>query len=166
MAVHPQSSRTPAAQRTNPEWVDARPDRPLPTVQLRHDLPDGTWHVDWMIARDPEGAEPLITFRLPRPLAALAPGDPGMPAQRLDDHRPAYLEYEGEVPGGRGRVSRLARGMVIQSSTAADRRSVTVVWSDAGGPGGVSPPVGYELVTQREGRLLISIVSAAGASPR
>src|SRR5205085_7174905 len=35
---------------------------------------------------------------------------PEQSAQRLDDHRLAYLEYEGEVAGGRGSVSRWDAG--------------------------------------------------------
>lgn len=30
--------------------------------------------------------------------------------QRLKDHRRAYLEYEGEISGGRGHVTRVAGG--------------------------------------------------------
>jgi hypothetical protein len=30
--------------------------------------------------------------------------------QRLADHRLAYLDYEGEISGGRGRVSRVGEG--------------------------------------------------------
>jgi hypothetical protein len=33
-----------------------------------------------------------------------------LPARALADHRPLYLEYEGEVSGGRGVVRRLDRG--------------------------------------------------------
>ena len=45
--------------------MDETPEAPRPTVQLRHELPDGTWHIDWMLARDPVGRRPLITFRAP-----------------------------------------------------------------------------------------------------
>ena len=31
-------------------------------------------------------------------------------AERIDDHRRAYLDYEGEISGGRGFVRRLDRG--------------------------------------------------------
>jgi hypothetical protein len=31
-------------------------------------------------------------------------------AERIGDHRRAYLDYEGEITGGRGRVRRLDRG--------------------------------------------------------
>lgn len=81
-------------------------------VLLRHELPDGSWHYDWMMARrpieDPRGAGPLLTFRVSeRPdevsVRSLA-------ARRLGDHREAYLAYEGELSGGRGRVSRVATG--------------------------------------------------------
>lgn len=41
-----------------------------------------------------------------------APIRPGvdLPARRLADHRPAYLDYQGEVSGGRGSVARVDRG--------------------------------------------------------
>lgn len=91
----------------------ATPDRPLPMVELLHTLPDGTVHVDWMIAQDPEASLSLITFRLPRPLTELKPGEE-LIAQRIADHRPAYLAYEGPISGGRGAVRCLARGRICQ----------------------------------------------------
>lgn len=96
----------------------ATPDRPLPMVELLHTLPDGTVHVDWMIAQDPEASLSLITFRLPRPLAELKPGEK-LIAQRIADHRPAYLAYEGPISGGRGAVHCLARGRICQWNQVA-----------------------------------------------
>jgi hypothetical protein len=83
-------------------------------VLLRHDLLDGSWHYDWML--DLPGADGgagggggLVTFRvLERPEAVGVGGV--IAGERLADHRRAYLTYEGEVSGGRGRVTRLARG--------------------------------------------------------
>lgn len=81
-------------------------------VLLKHDMPDGTWHYDWMLQRPGSGMnEPLITFRVNE-----RPDDPRvweMAAERLPDHRAAYLEYEGEVTGGRGRVRRIAQGACL-----------------------------------------------------
>jgi len=91
----------------------------LRTVLLRHDLPDGTWHYDWMLELPPnagEGASAwedpdarrLLTFRMEE-----KPDDPGaalLRGERLTNHRAAYLTYEGEVSGGRGWVRRVAWG--------------------------------------------------------
>lgn len=90
-------------------------------VILRHDLPDGTWHYDWMIERSIPDLEPrpgsgperrLLTFRLD-PAPTPPPADPGggpFEAVRLPDHRARYLEYEGPVSSDRGRVTRVASG--------------------------------------------------------
>lgn len=86
-------------------------------VLLRHDLPDGSFHFDWMIEgpqRLPAPPSPedrcLMTFRLQQ-----RPDDPRVQtfeAERLEDHRRHFLTFEGELTGGRGRVSRLASGTV------------------------------------------------------
>jgi hypothetical protein len=88
---------------------------------LRHDLPDGTSHLDWLIERR-DGDAGLLTFRLPIPpdwpgLLAACLASPGrgacaeVAAAALPDHRREYLAYEGEVSGNRGRVRRLAEGV-------------------------------------------------------
>ena len=61
-------------------------------------------HWDFMLEVEPGGA--LRTW------AVDAPPAPGLtlPARALADHRAAYLDYEGEVSGGRGRVRRVDRG--------------------------------------------------------
>lgn len=96
----------------------ASSDRPLPTVELLHTLTDGTTHVDWMIAQDTLATLPLITFRLPTPLAELKTGGE-LIAQRIADHRPAYLTYEGPISGERGTVRCLTRGRVRQWNETA-----------------------------------------------
>lgn len=90
-------------------------------VILRHDLPDGSWHYDWMIERSIPDLEPrpgpgperrLLTFRLD-PAPAPPPADPAagpFQADRLPDHRAHYLDHEGPVSGGRGTVTRVASG--------------------------------------------------------
>ncbi len=51
--------------------------------------------------------ERLPTWRLAmNPLTTRGP----IPAEPLPDHRRLYLDYEGELTGGRGRVRRLDRG--------------------------------------------------------
>ncbi len=99
------------ASTTIPESL--RNSLPLATVLLRHELPDGSWHVDWMVAQDRAAEARLITFRLPRRLDELAAGE-SIQAERLEDHRAAYLEYQGPVSGGRGSVSRLRSGQIMQ----------------------------------------------------
>lgn len=76
-------------------------------VLLRHDLPDGSWHYDWMLESGvhPEGG--LVTFRV---MVRVDEWSQGFEAQRLAPHRRAYLDYEGEVSGGRGRVERVGEG--------------------------------------------------------
>ncbi|UCD76824.1 MAG: hypothetical protein JSV91_07825 [Phycisphaerales bacterium] len=93
---------------------EKRPSRPapLPTVQLRHELPDGSRHIDWMLGQDPQGHRPLICFRVDRPVSELREGQ-ALPAVRIADHRPAYLEYEGPISGDRGSVCRLCQGWIL-----------------------------------------------------
>ncbi len=72
-------------------------------VILHHVLPDGE-HWDLMLERD----EALLTWRLVR-----EPVDGSslpIQAERLGDHRKAYLNYEGPVSGGRGSVRRVDAG--------------------------------------------------------
>ena len=101
------------------------------TVQLRHELPDGTSHVDWMIARDRAGREPLISFRLPRRIDELKPGQ-RMAAERLADHRPAYLDYEGPVSDEGGSVRRLAWGTLISEHRRRRSWDFEIRWQDRG----------------------------------
>lgn len=98
-------------------------------VLLRHDLPDGTHHYDWMLER-PEG-DALLTFRV-----GLRIDDPActrFDGVRLADHRAAYLTYEGEVSGGRGRVTRVAWGTVeaLRDLPADGLVSARVCWGGA-----------------------------------
>jgi hypothetical protein len=75
-------------------------------VVLRHDFPDGAGrplHWDFML----EAGDVLRTWAL-----AEQPGPAGTScfAQKLADHRLVYLDYEGEISGNRGTVSRLDGG--------------------------------------------------------
>ncbi len=69
-------------------------------VVLEHDHP----HVHWDLML--EAGAVLRTWRL------TAPPSPGemIPAEAIGDHRLAYLDYEGPVSGGRGRVVRWDAG--------------------------------------------------------
>ncbi len=82
----------------------------VPWVILLHELPDGTSHYDWLLQSSPVDRQaPLIAFRV-----SARPDDPGVvafQAERIADHRPVYLSFEGEVSGGRGRVRRVGQGL-------------------------------------------------------
>lgn len=75
-------------------------------VVLRHDCPRGL-HWDFML----EAGGALRTWAL----ADEPSGSISCVAQQLPDHRPAYLDYEGEVSGGRGSVTRYDRGEYLVS---------------------------------------------------
>lgn len=96
-------------------------------VLLRHTLPDGSWHHDWMVEDPDAPGGGLITFRLD----AAVPWPPGtdgtekaFEALRLGVHRREYLAYEGEVSEGRGTVVRVASG---ECGVACGERTIEVV---------------------------------------
>ncbi len=88
-------------------------------VLLRHDLPDGSSHYDWMIQRAGGPDRPLATFRVRDRIDHSKP--PEFPAERLADHRAAYLQYEGPVSGDRGQVLRVADGEMTIVEESAGR---------------------------------------------
>jgi hypothetical protein len=59
-------------------------------------------HWDFML----ENGQTLRTWAIDAPVAV----GQDLPARDLPDHRSIYLDYEGEVSGGRGRVRRLDEG--------------------------------------------------------
>lgn len=60
-------------------------------------------HYDLMLERSAGG--PLATWRL-----AHWPPVMGDTPVQIADHRPAYLDYQGPVSGGRGHVKQVAKG--------------------------------------------------------
>lgn len=108
-------------------------------VLLLHELPDGSSHFDWMIER-PNAQGGLITFRVSARIDLLEQGR--FSAQRLADHREQYLSFEGPVAGGRGTVTRLARGeasMVREESHSLEvtgQLGVSGQWRGKGGAAG------------------------------
>lgn len=79
---------------------------------LRHTLPDGSWHFDWLV--ESPGLEAVPTWRT----GHARPDDPGVEAfeaRRIGEHRRLYLDFEGEIAGGRGRVERVAWGEVVDA---------------------------------------------------
>jgi hypothetical protein len=105
-------------------------------VLLEHTLPDGRRHWDWLIER-PRGGEGsrLISFRVELRIDGLHGEGRSFGAVRMADHRRQYLEYEGEVSGGRGRVVRVAHGEVLDVSERAWALVVTG-WFGGGELGG------------------------------
>ena len=105
---------------------------------LRHECPDDYRdgpHWDLMLER-PETADErrLATWSLlmlptewSRTMRLDCPVDPQPLATRLEDHRAAYLDYEGPVSGGRGGVCRLAGGPIEWRVVKIDRVEVQLV---------------------------------------
>lgn len=113
------------------------PDR-RDSVLLLHDVPDRGAHVDWMIApAQPSSVDDrvLVTWRLEEATGrALRDADASLEvfeAVRIADHRYRYLEYEGEVSGGRGNVRRLGRGAVRIGRNSVARWEATVEFASA-----------------------------------
>ncbi|MFO0832099.1 MAG: hypothetical protein U0637_09670 [Phycisphaerales bacterium] len=100
------------------------PPLPARTVLLRHDLPDGSWHWDWMLERAP--GKPLLSFRISARVDL--PETLEFQAQRTPDHRPTYLHYQGPVSNNRGTVTRIASGTVESLSDEPGECRVTVAF--------------------------------------
>lgn len=69
------------------------------------------------------------------PLFASFDVDLDLECRPLSDHRIAYLDYEGEISGGRGRVERLLRGTYRLTQRDADRMVFDLNWELAGASG-------------------------------
>jgi len=90
------------------------------SVLLRHDAPGKPAHLDWMLEREPPSAEGpeaddeprLVTFRIG--VGADPLRDDAFAAHRIGDHRAIYLRKQGDIGGGRGRVTRLWRAILIE----------------------------------------------------
>jgi len=95
----------------------------LRTVLLRHELPGGTSHWDWMIQRRADSDSPLLTFRVDTPTNpfSLAAFEAGV----LPDHRSLYLDYEGPLSNSRGTVTRVAHGVASLSEPSQDVVRIT-----------------------------------------
>lgn len=99
----------------------------LRTVVLRHSQPDGSSHYDWMIEHpDRVDDRRLRTWRTKlRPDRAAA-----FEGEQIGDHRAIYLEYEGDLGGGRGKVARVASGWVRWDQCGQDSVEFEVAWAD------------------------------------
>ncbi len=78
-----------------------------------HHTGHGPPHYDLMFETSP--GSPLLTFRSP-----VWPVSDEVRLERLPDHRPMYLDYEGPVSGGRGEVRAVARGTCESSRAGSD----------------------------------------------
>jgi hypothetical protein len=87
-------------------------------VILEHDHP--TLHWDLML----QAGETLRTWRLAR--APVHPGE-AIQATAIGDHRPVYLDYEGPVSGGRGKVFRWDHGTYTEEEPGIVRSEKRVV---------------------------------------
>jgi len=101
-------------------------------VLLEHITPDGAMHYDWMVQRSGFGLQaPLATFRVHERI------DQGQSfffeAERLPDHRAAYLDFEGPIAGNRGEVRRICRGDMEIEHDAQWRCAIRGVLGDAEG---------------------------------
>lgn len=103
------------------------------TVLLRHELPASTRtpdssvggsHLDWMF--EAPDRDELVTFRVESRIDA--PECVEFEAERIGDHRRAYLEYEGEISHNRGRVFRVAEGTVWNVADSPDRMTIEIDW--------------------------------------
>lgn len=97
---------------------------PRELVLLEHACPGQPTHVDWMMAKDDGGYEPLTTYRIEVRLDAMEEGG-SQELESLVDHRPRYLRCDGPLGLGRGDVRRLARGRVW---TCGDHGGLIVQW--------------------------------------
>lgn len=101
-------------------------------VVLTHNHPELHW--DFML--EVEGS--LRTWRLSRP-----PDSTGeINSTQLDDHRIAYLDYEGPVSGGRGEVHRWDAGDYELLSELPERLAVRLSGTKLNGVAKIEHPAG------------------------
>ena len=109
----------------------------FPMVVLRHELADGSFHFDWMFARENPPTTNLITLRTcERPDECVA--GKIISAERIGDHRIVYLNYEGPISRNRGSVTQVASGLYVDINhpvhpwglTATPSIHLQVTWTD------------------------------------
>lgn len=64
----------------------------------------------------------LRTWRLSEPPTP----DHPVEAEPIGDHRLMYLDYEGEVSGGRGKVKRIDSGKLVWNQSSPNQISVSI----------------------------------------
>jgi len=85
-------------------------------VILEHDHPELHW--DLML----EAGDVLRTWRLAAPPAL----DQEIPAKKSFDHRLLYLDFEGPISGGRGKVKRWDAGQFSWLEEAPGKNRITL----------------------------------------
>ncbi len=70
-------------------------------------------HFDLMVHLP--GEEKLVTWRILTPPETWRSSSPE--AERIGDHRLAYLEFEGNLSGNRGQVKRVGQGIACLTAT-------------------------------------------------
>jgi hypothetical protein len=93
---------------------------PVPVVILEHTEPGGGLHWDLLVARGPDPAARLWGLRCHE--CPIGHAESVIPVDPMPDHRPAWLDLEGAVRGGRGSVRRLARGVLVVRGAVAEVR--------------------------------------------
>lgn len=113
------------------EFVMAAPTKESPfiTVVLKHVLPDESSHYDWLLAVDADGKKPLVSFRV-KERPDLVAESRWVDIEARPDHRPEYLNLEGELEGGRGTVERLAKGSIFMWKEITNGWNMMVEWDD------------------------------------
>ncbi|MCA3006083.1 MAG: hypothetical protein LW650_12920 [Planctomycetaceae bacterium] len=119
-------------------------------VLLRHELPDGSWHFDWMLERPPWGEvrkssedRCLATWRVMERVDRLRAAGTRVAGETLADHRRVYLWHDGAVgggSGGNGVVHRLAEGEIGWWRVIADSGLLVVCRWRSAAEGGASAP--------------------------
>ena len=131
-------------------------------VLLEHDTRDeaargrrpGAGEVHWDLLIEVPGQERLATWRLAKnPIEAPAE----IAAERIADHRRAYLEYEGELSGGRGAVRRLDRGASALEEYAEHKVTADLEGEHLRGR--------YEIVRHAGGTMLFRRAAGGGPPP-
>lgn len=98
-------------------------------VVLRHDVGDrldrtDQTHFDWMFEVEGElrtwATAPIETFE----------HEFEVEAERLPNHRLQYLDFEGEISGGRGVVQRVLRGHVQTRDDDSQRFTADLFWDE------------------------------------
>lgn len=106
----------------------------LRTVLLRHQLPDGSAHFDWMLQTSLAATAGLTTFRVDPPIHH--PEIDLFDAEMIGVHRPMYLTYQGPLSDERGFVERVASGTVeVMEASDAGYRVVVTWFKSSGVPG-------------------------------
>ncbi len=103
----------------------------LPTVILEHTTRTGR-HYDWLLADPTNPAGPLWTARtMVSPLHWMQAKCWDL--EPIQPHRRAYLDYQGPISGGRGRVIQVDRGWFISRMWTEHRMVIDLHLSQAQG---------------------------------